>query len=56
MKIRPKPLKVYPEFANLIKAQAAMNGKSVIKYTEELCGSSRIKKQKEGFNDWDFKF
>lgn len=55
MTSKQKPLKVFPEFANMIKANAAIKGKSVIKYTEELCAKAKTSR---GGNipEWDFNF
>jgi hypothetical protein len=45
---------VYPEFARMIKSQAAINGKTLIKYTEEL--SERMdNKKEERKRPFDFK-
>lgn len=48
---------VYPEFKRKIKAEAALKGLSVIKYTKKLSGSKSLEEEfKESSKDEGFKY
>lgn len=57
-----KPVKVFvaPEFHRLIKASAALEGKTIMAYTREICSIDDVKKRleeikREGIKKREFK-
>lgn len=55
MRNRPLRVAVHPEFAKILKVQAAMSGKSMMKYTESLAAIDNQDMEKRKKREFEFK-